>query len=785
VKDLTAIFGPDGFNADAVLSEARLEGTGVNAEIEFQRALEEYGLWVDGPIVATGDVVRCAVRDKRHSSSKPGWYIWWGPVGTSDVYVGCYGDWRAGDTGEKWVSRDVEALSAEHRAKYEDAMAKMRQAHAEEKERQHEAAAQEAQRIFDEAGPASPGHPYLARKQVRAHGIKQSGSRLIIPCRNAAGQIRTLQFIDSNATKEKLLLKGGQKRGCFHLIGSRLESPAYVAEGYSTGATVHELTGRPVVVAIDAHNIGPVIQSLRESRYSGRLIVAADNDRFRAAGNTGVEAAESAAAADAAVSVVVPQFKGSAEGTDFNDLAALEGREVAEAQLRAALEDVDGAEDSYQRNLAVASGRMKIEVTERDTRQAVPFPVQSLEELTRWICERTGAEYDVGPQMAALSVAALAASRRYRTPQDTGVHLYQMVSSAAYSSDAKPLFNAVQDVLHQSGLEQMYCEQGITGPASLIKTLYSSPALLYVKTDWGCKVFGPQSSSIDSVAKNLGEYYDKRFVPIRNPHEIGLKKSDLHDTQDTGIYIPAPNLLAFVQETDLGRAFAEHRMGRGVNESCLFARLPANYPGDPCPRALPEGLISRIQLVRGLDDEGKPEATAIYGDITELMPADLICADFSAAPPEQRYSAIMDLSDMDATRPIRMQAKAVLRRLAALLAIWQQPARPVVTPVMMDWAEQFVAWSVRELISARQFGGGEDDTSSTYEKALSYITQAGAKGITPGVLRASCRGFRNLSTEDRDKMVIQMLEDGDVIKHPTRRNALVAAGLMDVQEVKQ
>jgi putative DNA primase/helicase len=37
-----------------------------------------------------------------------------------------------------------------------------------------------------------------------------------------------------------------------------------IAEGYATAASVHEATGRPVVVAFDAHNLKPVAELFRD-----------------------------------------------------------------------------------------------------------------------------------------------------------------------------------------------------------------------------------------------------------------------------------------------------------------------------------------------------------------------------------------------------------------------------------------------------------------------------------------------------------------------------------------
>ena len=58
---------------------------------------------------------------------------------------------------------------------------------------------------------------------------------------------------------------GLAKKGHFHLIGMPT-SIVLVAEGYATGATLHEATGLPVAIAFDAGNLRHVAAALRE-RY--------------------------------------------------------------------------------------------------------------------------------------------------------------------------------------------------------------------------------------------------------------------------------------------------------------------------------------------------------------------------------------------------------------------------------------------------------------------------------------------------------------------------------------
>lgn len=77
-------------------------------------------------------------------------------------------------------------------------------------------AAAEAQRRWD--GAASEGRSsYLERKGVRAHGVRFEGETMLVPMRDAAGQLRGLQTIAPDGGKR--YLAGVAKRGLFHLIG--------------------------------------------------------------------------------------------------------------------------------------------------------------------------------------------------------------------------------------------------------------------------------------------------------------------------------------------------------------------------------------------------------------------------------------------------------------------------------------------------------------------------------------------------------------------------------------
>lgn len=193
---------------------------------------------------------------------------------------------------------------------------------AEDKRQRQRAAAYRAQMTWRHGRRPDPDHPYLSRKAVDPHGLRQVGPDLLVPLRTVGGELVNLQRITPDGTKR--FLPGGQVLGAFHLLG-RIESGQrlYVCEGWATGATLFEdyegATG--VACAMNAGNLRPVALALRARHGEAlELVIAGDDDRL-SEGNPGRTAANAAALA-AGAQLVFPQWPAEAplELSDFNDL---------------------------------------------------------------------------------------------------------------------------------------------------------------------------------------------------------------------------------------------------------------------------------------------------------------------------------------------------------------------------------------------------------------------------------------------------------------------------------
>jgi putative DNA primase/helicase len=233
------------------------------------------------------------------------------------------------------------------------ARAEARRAAAERDERERadrqQAAAAEARRAW--AAASETGHsPYLARKGVRAHGVRlTAGGAVLVPMHDAAGELVNVQTIKperpADGAPEKLFVKGGCKTGAFHVIGTP-EAAAWllVAEGYATAASCFEATGRPVAVAFDAGNLAHVVRVLRGRWPAVRLAVCGDDDRAtaeRTGRNPGREKATAAARLVRGVAVFPEPLPEGA--SDFNDLHRAAGLDAVRERIESALAAADRA----------------------------------------------------------------------------------------------------------------------------------------------------------------------------------------------------------------------------------------------------------------------------------------------------------------------------------------------------------------------------------------------------------------------------------------------------------
>jgi putative DNA primase/helicase len=298
---------------------------------QFRAAIHNAGLHPPEVIEPDGKLHRFASNGKR--SDDAGWYVFH----DDGIPAGAFGDWRTGAS-ETWRADIGRRLSQQEEAAHRARIEAMRREREAEDARRKAEARETAAAIWQSALPAPDDHPYLIGKGVKAHGLRAHDGALVIPMREGA-DLHSLQFIAADG--DKRFLAGGRVSGCYFPIG-RPQGVLCIAEGYATGASIHEATGYAVAVAFNAGNLLPVARALRAKFHDLRLIVCGDDDA-KTPGNPGLTAAREAAQA-AGACLAIPEFGNDRpeRATDFNDLHRLAGL----AAVRVSIERAKPVESS-------------------------------------------------------------------------------------------------------------------------------------------------------------------------------------------------------------------------------------------------------------------------------------------------------------------------------------------------------------------------------------------------------------------------------------------------------
>ena len=262
-----------------------------------------------------------------------------------------------------WRSNSNKEKTQEEIAEERTARASHRKFVEQEEQKKHVRIGARLERVIANL-PVATSHPYLTDKKIEPHGIKirAKTGELIIPRYGADNRIYSLQRIQqkkSGVKSWKGYFKGALGKDLNYLLTDGWEDFSIIAlaEGFATGASIHEATGYPVYVCFDAGGLEGVAVYVRKKYPNARIFICADSDQWSFAAtkkpkdldcskiagndprwaewrdsgklhNTGLFKAGQAAAKVKA-HVITPDFPRDhpQKFTDFNDAAVAFGKE--------------------------------------------------------------------------------------------------------------------------------------------------------------------------------------------------------------------------------------------------------------------------------------------------------------------------------------------------------------------------------------------------------------------------------------------------------------------------
>ena len=245
-----------------------------------------------------------------------------------------YGDWRQSSEKFVWCSHNKDTLTKkenlELKRKQKEASEKVA---LEKKERQDECRDKSREMLVN--SQVVDSHAYLELKQIPANiskWIRKDGNTLLIPMSDHNGfnsvQLIYRDMITNNF--KKIFPSGSKVTGSFFNFGNIKDNHIFLAEGFSTAATIFLATKQTTICCFNSGNIGPVINSIRKLNPKCKITICADDDHELAIrrpdiGNAGIKAAKLASEKFSNVNFIKPEFENPQDQSDFNDLFCAEG----------------------------------------------------------------------------------------------------------------------------------------------------------------------------------------------------------------------------------------------------------------------------------------------------------------------------------------------------------------------------------------------------------------------------------------------------------------------------
>lgn len=331
----------------------KIQGVGdrIDPGEEFGEALRAAGLVVPALPIMDGKLHRVPVEDDKRGARSGAYvgYLDGRPAGFIQNY-------KSGHKQNWTSSQHTEVLTAQMREALHKAAAEKLLAREEGIAAVHRQTVALLTRQLEHAGAAPVGHPYLVRKGIQPHGarLNETGplailggeaepqkwsavGDLLIPIHSVDGE-KLLSVQSVGADGRKSFPRGGLISGGVHQFGRPEDigsNGIVIAEGFSTAAKIHQLTGLPVAAAFTSTNLLAAAMAFRKEWPEAPIYIAGDNDHQKelerdAAGrpkpNTGRIAAEQAAEAVDGISIL-PRFAAGDDSTDWNDYAATQGKD--------------------------------------------------------------------------------------------------------------------------------------------------------------------------------------------------------------------------------------------------------------------------------------------------------------------------------------------------------------------------------------------------------------------------------------------------------------------------
>jgi hypothetical protein len=381
---------------------------------------------------------------------------------------------------------------------------------------------------------------------------------------------------------------------------------------------------------------------------------------------------------------------------------------------------------------------------------------------------------------ASLCAIGALMGRQYRTESNLRSNLY-VVGIADSGSGKNHAREIINEVFFEAGLAHHLGGNKIASGAGLLTALHRQPAILFQIDEFG--MFLAAAADRKRSPRHITEILDNMTELFTAAGGIFLGAEYANrDGSNERRDIVQPCLCVYGTTTPLH--FWGALQGANVVDGSLarFLILPSDedYPDENITvgiRQAPPALIHGLQGVAAGGGHQKGNLAGKTADQnTTVNPTIVPMTDEARA----RFKALSAELTVELRAAAGTAFTAILARigenalkLALIVAVGRDPAKPEIDLSAADWAIDFVRHYARKTMEAVERHVADTEIEAHVKRLKEVIRAAGANGITKSEIT---RASQWLKSRDRDEILLTLIETGDVttgMRGSSTRQAMV------------
>lgn len=381
---------------------------------------------------------------------------------------------------------------------------------------------------------------------------------------------------------------------------------------------------------------------------------------------------------------------------------------------------------------------------------------------------------------ASLCAIGALMGRQYRTESNLRSNLY-VVGIADSGSGKNHAREIINETFFEAGLAHHLGGNKIASGAGLLTALHRQPAILFQIDEFG--MFLAAAADRKRSPRHITEILDNMTELFTAAGGIFLGAEYANrDGSNERRDIVQPCLCVYGTTTPLH--FWGALQGANVVDGSLarFLILPSDedYPDENITvgiRQAPPALIHGLQGVAAGGGHQKGNLAGKTADQnTTVNPTIVPMTDEARA----RFKALSAELTVELRAAAGTAFTAILARigenalkLALIVAVGRDPAKPEIDLSAADWAIDFVRHYARKTMEAVERHVADTETEAHVKRLKEVIRAAGANGITKSEIT---RASQWLKSRDRDEILLTLIETGDVttgMRGSSTRQAMV------------